>query len=371
MVRVLSADEAVRWNEIILSLPNAHILQTREWGKAKSVFSWQALPLVWQGDHGRIVAAAMVLQRGVHLLGGRLHYRILYVPKGPLCDWRDKALRERVLSDLTDLASKQGAIFLKIDPDVNLGFGPLGAPDSHDDSIGQALVAALSKTGWLFSNDQIQFRNTVVINLRSSKEDLLAGMKQKTRYNIRLASRKGVTVRLGDSEDFPILYHMYAETSVRDGFVIREEEYYRTIWSIFMQSGMAQPFIAEVANVPVSGLWIFWFANKAYFLYGMSSREHRDKMPNYLLQWEAMQFAKAKGCVEYDLWGAPDVFDQSDPLWGVYRFKEGLGGQVIRHVGAWDLPLRPRLYYLYTQLFPRVLSLLRRHGELRSRRIVA
>jgi lipid II:glycine glycyltransferase (peptidoglycan interpeptide bridge formation enzyme) len=98
-------------------------------------------------------------------------------------------------------------------------------------------------------------------------------------------------------------------------------------------------------------------------MHGMSRAVHRNKMPTYLLQWEAMKYAKAKGCTIYDLWGAPEVFDESDSMWGVFRFKRGLGGEVLRTIGAYDLPIRPYYYKLYTQVLPRILDLMRRRGK--------
>ncbi len=175
---------------------------------------------------------------------------------------------------------------------------------------------------------------------------MLARMKQKTRYNVRLAEKKGVVLRIGTQSDLPLLYKMYAETSVRDGFVIRDEGYYRTVWETFMQPNVetfqrsnvptCEPLIAEVDGEPVAAIFVFYFAGRAYYVYGMSRNAHREKMPTYLLQWEAMKRARARGCTVYDLWGAPEVFDESDSMWGVYRFKEGLGGQVVRTLGAWD-----------------------------------
>jgi lipid II:glycine glycyltransferase (peptidoglycan interpeptide bridge formation enzyme) len=120
----------------------------------------------------------------------------------------------------------------------------------------------------------------------------------------------------------------------------------------------------------VAGLISFYFAGRAWFLYGMSRDIHRRKMPNYLLQWKAIRSAKAKECKYYDLWGAPDVFTENDPMWGVYRFKKGLGGTVVRNIGAYDLPARPLLYRLYTQFLPSILALLRRQGKDRVRRLV-
>ncbi len=112
---------------------------------------------------------------------------------------------------------------------------------------------------------------------------------------------------------------------------------------------------------------LFDFGGVAYYLYGMSQHAHREKMPNYLLQWEAIQIAKEKGCQIYDLWGAPDVFDESDSLWGVYRFKRGLGGQVVRRIGAWDLPLRPWIYKLYAHIWPRLMDVIRSRGRVSTR----
>jgi lipid II:glycine glycyltransferase (peptidoglycan interpeptide bridge formation enzyme) len=185
-------------------------------------------------------------------------------------------------------------------------------------------------------------------------------MKQKTRYNIRLAERKGVTIRPGTLDDLDLLYQMYAETAVRDGFVIREREYYQQMWRTFMEAGMVDPLIAEVEEQPVAGVVIFRFANRAWYLHGMSRQDQREKMPNYLLQWEAIRRSRQAGCTVYDLWGAPDEFQKDDSLWGVYRFKEGLGGSLVRHIGAWDLPVRPFYYKVYMDFLPRFLEIMRR-----------
>jgi lipid II:glycine glycyltransferase (peptidoglycan interpeptide bridge formation enzyme) len=195
-------------------------------------------------------------------------------------------------------------------------------------------------------------------------------MKPKTRYNIRLAERRGVQVRQGTAADLGLLYRMYAETSVRDGFVIRGEDYYRAAWTTFLEAGLAEPLIAEVEREAVAAVVVVRFAGKAYYLYGMSRAAHREKMPNALLQWEAMRRAKAAGCRVYDLWGAPDTFDESDSMWGVYRFKEGLGGFVLRTLGAWDLPVNPLLYRLFTQLVPRMLDVMRTRGKARTQEAV-
>ena len=163
----------------------------------------------------------------------------------------------------------------------------------------------------------------------------------------------------------------YAETAVRDGFVIRHETYYTGLWSEFIQAGMAKALIAEVEDQPVGGLVLFYFAGVSRFMFGMSTELARERMPNYLLQWEAIRLSKSLGCHTYDMWGAPDVFAESDPLWGVYRFKEGFNGQVVRHLGAWDYTSKPGLYRLYTRTLPKILDVMRARGKAATQRRLA
>lgn len=357
------------WDKLLGAFPEPHVLQTREWGQIKSQYGWQPMYKIWQeGD--KIFAAAMILMRTVQLGFLPVRWRVMYVPKGPLItNWANNAHRDAVLNDLRLFAEQNQAIFIKIDPDIITGFGLPGDIDYNETETGKSVVEHLRSSGWQFSEEQIQFRNTVVIDLAQDEVSLLKNMKQKTRYNLRLASRKGVTVRMGDEQDFETLFQMYAETATRDGFVIREKLYYQTIWELFVKAGMGQPIITEYEGEVIAGMVLFHFANKSWFLYGMSRSAHRDKMPNYLLQWEAMRYSQSVGCDEYDLWGAPDDNSEFDPLHNVYRFKQGLGGRVVRHIGAWDRPIKPLAYYLYTQLLPRLLALRRYQSKKQTAQI--
>jgi len=374
------------WNELIASLPLAHLLQTWEWSQVKAKYGWQAMPFVWYSQpcegleptQGLIVAAAMILKRGIPVGGFASKMCVLYIPKGPLMDWDDASLRLRILDDLQAFAKRQGAIFIKIDPDVALGMGVPRTEEAVEFNGGQDTRSELERRGWKFSQDQIQFRNTVQIDLTPSEDEMLRRMKQKTRYNVRLAQKKGITVRVGTVDDFPLLYRMYAETSVRDGFLIREEGYYQTVWrkfgsvplSTFGLQPFSEPLIAEVDGQAVGAVSIFYFAGQAIYLFGMSRDEHREKMPNYLLQWEATRRAKTLGCKIYNLWGAPDEFDESDGLWGVFRFKEGLGGYVLRTIGAWDFTPNPFLYKMYTEVLPRVMDIMRARGKVKTKQSI-
>lgn len=370
------------WNQLISSLPNPHFLQSYEWGQVKAKYGWVPYYAVWTEDGkfsvssnhqlpiSKVVAAALILKRTAFR-----RFSIFYAPKGPLMDWMNESLRKRVLDDLQSFAKKQGAIFLKLDPDVVLGRGVPASVDEVTENSGQAVMSDLKRRGWVESSDQIQFRNTVMVDLSASEEEILMRMKQKTRYNVRLAEKKGVSLRVGKLEDLGMLYKMYAETSVRDGFVIRDEEYYMTVWKLFMSSTphgqpSTVPLIAEVDGEAVAAIFLFMFAGRGYYVYGMSRNAQREKMPSYLLQWAAMKHAKAHGCLTYDLWGAPDVFDESDSMWGVYRFKEGLGSDVVRTLGAYDFAPSKFWYSMYSDVMPRVLNFMRSRGKEKTKQVV-
>jgi lipid II:glycine glycyltransferase (peptidoglycan interpeptide bridge formation enzyme) len=281
------------------------------------------------------------------------------VPKGPVLDYGNRPLRIAVLEAIIAHARRRRAIFVKIDPDVVLGTGVPGSDEDVRSPEGVGFCQDLRAIGWHFSSDQIQFRNTVQIDLRQSEGALLAAMKQKTRYNVRLAGRKGVEVRRGSKDDLELLFEMYAETAERDGFVIRPLSYYRNAWGAFMEAGLACPLIAEHDGEPLGAVILFAFGERAWYMYGASRDLHRDRMPNQLLQWEAMRWAKERGATIYDMWGAPNEFVESDPMYGVWRFKSGFGGQVVRHVGAWDRIISRPWHWVYTVAIPLYLGIRR------------
>ncbi len=367
----MTAEIDFGWNDLVLSMPAPHFLQTGEWAAIKEKVGWQTRQLTWKDGDGKVNAAAQVLIREVRPARFLLGLRVGYIPRGPLMDWSDDDLRSRVLADLVTFARREGLIFLKIDPEVEVGRGVPGRIDQQDNPPGIALLQELKDSGWRFSPEQVQFRNTVMLDLDGTEDDWLARMKQKTRYNLRLARKSGVTVRKATLDELPYLYVLYAETAARDGFIIRPEEYYLEVWGQFLSKDLATALIAEVEGELVAGLVLFHLGHKAWYVYGMSSSRHREKMPNYLLQWEAMRIAREKGCSKYDLWGAPDEFDSEDGMVGVFRFKEGLGGQVVRTIGAWDLPIKPLLYYLYQVVLPKILEVTRRIRRRQIKREVA
>jgi peptidoglycan pentaglycine glycine transferase (the first glycine) len=323
----------------------------------------------WSNNQG-ISSAALMLYRSQKLVGIGPNITMNYIPRGPMMDWGNRRTVVDTLQAIEAVTRENGCMFVKIDPEVILGTGIPGSGSEVNEPIGKTVIGILKKRGWVYSPGQIQFKNTVWLDLSKDETDILTGMKQKTRYNIRLAEKKGATVRIATSEDLGIFYRMYAETSLRDGFVIRPEEYYLKVWKTFMQDEMAFPLLAEAEGEPIAGLFLFLFAKRAWYLYGMSTQKHRDKMPNHLLQWKAIQLAKARGCLNYDLWGAPDTFSEDDPLWGVYKFKEGLGGKVVRTIGAWDFPIKPMMYKLFNSVLPKILAVTRSRRKQQTRQEV-
>ncbi len=347
------------WNAALERLPAAHVLQTWEWGAFKQrETGWSPERLLFF-EADQPVAAASVLTRRAGPV------RVMYVPKGPALDYANPAHLDDVLDHLQALARQRRALWLKIDPDAIAGTGVPGGSDptrpARENPTGQRVLEALRARGWRFSASQVQFRNTVTLDLTQSEADLLAAMSQGTRRKIRQAGKHGVAVRIASGgADFETLYRLYRVTGERQGFLIRPPDYYREAWSRFIEAGLAQAFLAEWEGAPLAGLVLFHFGPKAWYFYGMSSNDERQRMPTYRLQWEAIRWAKARGYATYDFWGAPDTFDDSDPMWGVYRFKDGFGGTVVRHIGAWDYAPNAALYALYERVMPRVLGVLRR-----------
>jgi lipid II:glycine glycyltransferase (peptidoglycan interpeptide bridge formation enzyme) len=260
---------------------------------------------------------------------------LAYVPMGPVGNWLPT-----LLPDLDQLCRQRGAFALKVEPDH------LQPP---------SLEALLSDHGFRPSAQSIQPRRTLVIDLEPGEEEILARMHQKTRYNIRLAARKGVNVQTWN--DLDSFGRMTRETAARDRFGAHVAEYYRRAYDLFHPTGACEIFVAEYEGQALASVMVFAHDARAWYLYGASTRQHRNLMPTYLLQWEAMRWAKSQGCSSYDLWGVPDEDraklesefpHRSDGLWGVYRFKRGFGGDLVRSMGAWDRVYRPLKYQLYT-----------------------
>lgn len=352
MLTVETISSHDEWNRLLLALPTQHILQSWEWGAFKTSTGWEPNRLVFKRAH-EIVGAISI---GVRRVGP---FSLIYASKGPLLDYEDVDLFMEIIQWLEGFAKKHRAIWLKIDPDVVEGYGVPHEADASENPSGQRIIQALQQRRWVYSNDQVQFKNTVIIDLQQSEDEILASMSQNTRRKVRLADRDGITIHEGGVEDIDLLYSLYQVTAQRDGFLIRPKSYYEQEWRDLFQANMATAFIAKFEGQPIAHVILYAFGQKCLYFTGASSNEHRDKMPNYRLQWEAIRWAKARGCQSYDMWGAPTEFVETDALWGVFQFKRGFRGTVVRYIGAWDYAPSSLLYRLYTEFAPRLMSWLR------------
>ena len=319
------------WDVFLKNYPDAHILQSSHWAKLKSSFGWDPHWLIFDKTGVQVLFKKMPLM-----------YSVGYIPKGPI------GPNQPILwQEIDRLCYQKKAIFLKIEPDF-------WVEDNTFQRNKNSFHSILLPGDFKPSNNSVQPKKTLIIDLVGSETDLLGRMKQKTRYNIRLAIKKGVVIKPAD--DVSIFYRLMQTTGLRDGFEIHSLEYYKKARDLFKNNNECELLLAEYQGDILAGLMIFRRGNRAWYFYGASSDQHREVMAPYLLQWEAMVWARKFGCTSYDLWGVPDVTDdelekdfmnRKEDMWGVYRFKRGFGGSLRRTQGTWDKVYKKLLYRIY------------------------
>lgn len=314
------------WNQFLEKFPEAHFMQTGEWGSLKSSFGWEAVRII-SGTSGAQILIKKVL----------FGFSVAYIPKGPL----GKDL-SNIWPEVDKVCRQHHVIFLKVEVDL--------WQDEHVDQ-------QLDFPGFITSRFNIQPPNTLLINLNEAETVLLQKMRQKTRYNVNLAVKKGVSVEPWN--DIAGFHNMVKVTGERDGFGVHTQEYYQQVYDLFHSTGMCELLVARFDDQPLAALMVFSRGNRAWYVYGASNDQERNRMPAYLLQWEAIRWAQARGCQVYDLWGIPDkneeyleanYLNRNDGLWGVYRFKRGFGGKTKRAQQAMDKVYNPILYSIYNRI---------------------
>lgn len=315
------------------SAPN--LFQSPFWAAQKERFGWQAL---WSDG----APPSLLLYRK---LPGP--FSIAYVPYGgafdtggathlPPSEEFSSSSYIRELKTALETASREPT-FLRWDVPFPL------------DSLSVSPGTALEDAGLVKSRADVQPPDTVVLDLNSGEEQLLAGMKSKTRYNVRLASKKGVRVEVGDwRRDLDAWQELYRVTAERDRIAIHDAEYYRSLFELAEEYDPRELsmslYLAYHEEDLLAGIIVARFREAAYYLYGASSNEKRNLMPAYALQWRAIRDAAAAGAKSYDLFGIPPAEDPDHPMHGLYRFKVGFGGSLVRRPGAWDLPVHGLAY---------------------------
>jgi lipid II:glycine glycyltransferase (peptidoglycan interpeptide bridge formation enzyme) len=338
--RPVRSSQRELWNTFVAHHANGHFLQCWEWGELKAGAGWHPLRLaLWDGM--KIVAGAQVLCKtvpGVPLWLG--HHA--YIPRGPVVDWSQDELCALFFAQLHLYLRQHGALALWVEPDAEEGTAQ-----------GEMVLRRLQEAGKrVRSVHPVQPLRTITLDLAPTEEQLLGGMKEKWRYNVRLGLRKGVTIRDASSlEDVRAWYNLLQTTGERDQFGIHDLAYYQKIWTLCVPRGTLRLLLAEHDGQLLAGIFVAVLGQQVLYLYGASSNERRQLMPNYVLQWEAMRWAKAQGAQMYDFWGIPDTDAEDEAMAGVYRFKRGWGGRVVRYPGCFE--------YAYFPCF----SILRRIAE--------
>lgn len=323
---VLSRDRYA-WNEFVLQASGSPILQAYEWGNIKSGAGWEPIRIAIEDDDGTIIAGISMLKRRAPALGC-----IFYAPRGPVLDFQNDGALNLLLTAIALEAKKHKAIYLKIDPEI-----------LEED---EKAIESLKKRGFIPKRKQVQPRTSFHVDLTRDLPDILASFAEKTRYNIRLSEKKGVTVTDASTEEgVQTFYKIYEETAKRERFLIHPLSYYQKVRSFLIDKGYGKVFLAYYKNEPIAGIFIFSFGERVWYMYGASKSSHRNIMPNHALHWHVMTWAKKKGYKVYDLWGIPSSPTERHPLYGVYRFKKGFNGKLVKLIGAYDLPFNKVLYH--------------------------
>jgi peptidoglycan pentaglycine glycine transferase (the first glycine) len=326
-----------QWDDWLESSPGGgHIFQSYEWGEFKRELGWRPVRLVLEQD-GKMVGLGQFLAYNTPLVPGVL----MYCAKGPWLPWEDEEAVRAFFGGVISAARREGAHTVKIEPEVQ---------ESQT-----RVKDVLSDVGFHRFRWAINHKTTMVVDLSSPEEDLLTNMKKGTRYGVRRAAREGVEVVEDNSQGArEIFWRMHAEMVERKNFWSRPRSYYSTMWREMDEAGRAHLFFATHAGDRLAAALVLTFGSKCIYMLGVSTREKRNLMPAYLLLWETMRWARERGITHYDMWGVPppDKLDESHPLYGVYKFKEGFGGEMVDFVGCWDLPVSPVRAALWNRTEP-------------------
>lgn len=329
---ILGEDRRAAFDGAVAAAARPDFLQSWAWGELKAKTGWVPHRLQIAGPHGT-AAVCSLLERRLPGLGP-----LLYAPRGPIVNWDDAVAVDAALEALVAFSRQRRAIALKLDPAV---------PESHP-GCASALRRhglRLVESGPAFEGVQPRFVMHLPLVGRN-EADVLAGMQTKTRYNIRLAERRGVVVRSGTAADMGAFYALLTETARRDGFLVRGPGYFDAMWNTCLATGLGWLLLAEAEGALLAGAIVFRFGACSWYLYGASANRQRDRMPAYAVQWAAIRRSLAAGCRWYDLRGVSGDLSADAPLHGLYRFKKGFGADLVTYVGEWDRPLRPAAYLL-------------------------
>lgn len=329
---LLSKDEEKKYKEFLESHDRCNFQQSLEWAKVKE--SWTNEVVLAKDVNNNIVGAISVLIRKIPIFGN-----FMYVSRGPICDIHDEKVLSELTEGLKELGKKYNAFTLRMEPDVK-------SSDEEFREIMEKLGFRINDKGKNFS-DGIQPRYVFRLDIKGKTEDeIFAAFHQKTRYNVRLATKKGVEIKEGTREDLKAFHEIMQVTGKRDNFMIRPLSYFEKMYDCLAPEHL-KLMMAYYNGEPVSGIIDIIYGNKIWYLYGASSNEHRNIMPNYLLQWEMIKYSIEHGKDMYDFRGVTGIVDEKDPHYGLYRFKKGFNAEFTEFIGEVYINFKPFKYKLY------------------------
>ena len=330
MTEYVNETNLTEYEAFVESHPKGHFAQSVLWAKQKPAWDWKAI--VCRNEAGKIKGSIAFLIRKMPVV----RKKIMYACRGPVCDLDDRATFGELMAAARTLAKEEKAYVIKIDPDV---------PSSNTEfaKLLTDFGFRTRDTGKNFEAIQPKYVFRLYLNGRS-EEELMASFHQKLRYNIRLAVKKGVEVRLCGKEMVPDFARIMVETGVRDNFATRPPEYFAAMLDNL--GDKCRLYMAFHEGQPIAGTLAIHYGDKVWYLYGASSNEHRNLMPNYLLQWNMIQWAVETGSRVYDFRGVSGDLSEDNPHYGLYRFKKGFGGEFTEFMGEYDYVLNRLSYFI-------------------------
>ena len=333
-VRIITNEDSKNeYKKFLESNERCNFQQSLEWAEIKKP-NWKPEVILAEDTEGNIIGSLCVLVRKMPIFGN-----IMYSSRGPVCDIHDISVMKQLTDGARELAKKYKALALRIEPDIE-----------KEDQPFRDIVTNLGykiKDDAKDFKDEIQPRFVFRLNIKDkTEEEVMSGFHQKWRYNIRLAGKKGVEVKEGTREDLKDFHRIMIETGKRDGFITRPLEYFEKMYDNLAPNHM-KLLMAYYEGKPISGVIPIFYGNKTWYLYGASSNEHRNLMPNYLLQWEMIKMAIERHDDIYDFRGVSGVVDENHPQYGLYRFKKGFGATFTEFIGEIYIPFKPIRYALY------------------------
>jgi lipid II:glycine glycyltransferase (peptidoglycan interpeptide bridge formation enzyme) len=317
-LRVITEADKTAYNQIV-----THAMQSWEWGEFRKSFG---LPLLRFGLF-KNEQLKIAFQLTLHKIPLTNQF-VGYLPKGPL---PDKQLAEA----LEKIGIENHCAFIKVEPNIE-----------DIDTLYKVYPKFVPSPKPLFT------RHNFVIDLTLPEEQLLKNMHQKTRYNIRVAEKKGVKIEVkDDDETFKKYLKLHFETANRQGFYSHNQIYHQTLWKMLKESGMVKIVTATYQKKLLSAWFLVIFKDTIYYVYGASSIEHKEVMANNLVAWEGIKLGQSLGLKTFDMWGAlgPKAPD-NDPWMGFHRFKQGYGGRLVTYLGSYDLVFNDPLYWAFTTI---------------------